>query len=34
MTTKTIANGDRHSMIEYGPLSLSLTSRPSPRSDF
>ena len=22
MTTKTIANGDRHSMIEYGPLSL------------
>ena len=27
MTTKTIANGDRHSMIEYGPQSLSLTSR-------
>ena len=22
MTTKTIANGDRHSTIEYGPLSL------------
>ena len=22
MTTKTIANGDRHSTIEYGPWSL------------